>query len=150
MKTTKPALAAFMSALTDTDRLPASERERANRIKLRDDRTATRDARHRTWLLAQAAYHRAHAGHYEALNARFYNRRRRAEVEAAYAEACRQMTDAVEEFMAVPFQNDGDRKERAVLIRKWSKALGASGASGVHREWIAAQQDWLAKIGGAA
>jgi hypothetical protein len=150
MKTTKPALAAFMSALTDTDRLPASERERANRIKLRDNRTATRNARHRTWLLAQAAYHRAHAGHYEALNARFYSRRRRAEVEAAYAEACRLMTDAVEEFMAVPFQNDGDRKERAVLIRKWSKALGASGASGARRGWIAARQDWLAKIGGAA
>jgi hypothetical protein len=147
MKITKPAFAAFMSALTDTDQLSTSERERAARDKRRDEKSATRDARYRGWILAEAAYHRAYAKHWETVAARHLARRGKVDAEIAYSDACHLLIDAVEDFMAVPFQNDGDRKERAVLIRKWGKALGASM---VHPAWHAARIGWLAKIGEAA
>ncbi len=148
MKITKPAIDAFISALTETDQLPASERERAARSKRRDQKSSIRSARYRRWILAEAAYHRAYAGRWVSLNARQVSPRETADAEAnSYVEACRLLIDAVEEFMAVPVQNDGDRKERAVLIRKWGKALAASG---IHHAWDAARTNWLATIGGAA
>lgn len=148
MKITKPAFAAFVSALTDTDQLPASERERAARDQRRDEKSSIRGARYRRWILAETAYHRAYAGRWVSLNARHVSPRETADAEAdSYVEACRLLIDAVEDFMAVPFQNDGDRKERAVLIRKWGKALAASG---IHPAWDAARTGWLAKIGGLA
>jgi hypothetical protein len=98
-------------------------------------------------VLAEAAYHRAYAGRWETVKARQFCPRDRVDAEVAYTDACRALINVVEDFMAVPFQNDGDRKERAVLIRKWGRALATST---VHPAWHAARVGWLAKIGEAA
>ena len=119
MKTT--ATATFLAALTATDRLSKTERQRHANAERAKAKQKLHDERYEAWMRATAAFHTLEAARLLACLARVRQLANRHERDADEKAAAIVFLAMADRYMGLPCRTQDDRKERAVLIRQWGK-----------------------------
>ena len=135
MKTTKKG-AAFIAALTATDALtPADHKWAASAAR------AQRKAElHETRIMAEIAYHEAEAAATRAGFARIRHHDDSEEMNSREQLSIERLIACIDDYLAVSFSGDTDRKERVGNVRRWGKCARTIKSAPV---WEAAKARWL-------
>lgn len=131
--------AAFLAALTATDRLAPTERGRVAAMGSRERRRQLRDDRYKAWMGARVAFHSAKAAALAACCARVTGDEEADALNAAELAAVLALIRALDRLMALPIRGTGDWRERQAMIRRYCSAASSTVTS---PHWKAAAKAW--------
>lgn len=134
MKTTKKG-AAFIAALTATDALSPTDHKR----EAADARLRRKSELYETRMLAEVAYHEAHAAAIYACLARVHDYPEREATNRREVLMVNRLIICIDAYLAVSFNGDTDRKERAANVRRWARCATTVDTGPA---WKSARQRW--------